>query len=108
MYRFGCVHQLLFLGLSSLSIVSEYEGNGSLTKAMIGVTISYLISSVGMLVWSMVGPVLQDKLNQRKTKNILRNLGLHYSLTTSLYIVPADGLGVVRRERESLPEAFEL
>jgi hypothetical protein len=99
MYRIGCVHQLMFLGVGSLSVVSQYRGEGGYPGAMVGITAGYLLAVVGMLVWTLIAPLVRKILDEKRSTEVLERLGLQYSATTSLYVVPAAS-GVVRNSRE--------
>jgi hypothetical protein len=107
MYRLGCVHQLLFLGVESLNHISKYEGQGGLQNVMITITLTYLVLAVVLMFWTNIAPVVQQILDTKTTTSILEKLGFQYSLTTSLYVVP-DKTGVERVDREAIVDDFRL
>ena len=89
LYRLGAVHQAIFLGLQALNVDSQYKGKGNLNGYLIATTLAYLLFCLMCIIWAAVWPAVKQAIDKKKSTKALSALGLQYSLSTSLYLVPA-------------------
>jgi hypothetical protein len=91
MYRLACIHQLLLLGLQNLDAVRTMDGQPSLAPVMVTASFVYLAICVGCMIYTSIYPALVQIRDVQKSDAMLRRLGLHFSMTTSLYVSPLGG-----------------
>ena len=93
MYRIASIHQLLLLGLQNLDTVHTMDGKTSLGSAMMATSFAYLAICVVCIIYTSIYPALVQIRDVKKSHRMLSRLGLHYSMTTSLYVSPIVGEG---------------
>jgi hypothetical protein len=89
MQQLGVAHQMLLLGMLSLSTQQEYARGKDLGLATVLVTVVYLLLCLTLLVAVFVEPVLRQQAKNYRVTKLLASFGLPFSETTKLYIVPS-------------------
>ena len=89
MFKLGAVHQMLFLGLQNLDTYFRYHkgSGGSISTAMVGTTVGYLLLCLLCIVWTKIAPIVLSIRERKKIGRLLNELGMHYSSSTSLFCV---------------------
>ena len=86
-YRLGCVHQMIFLGLLSLDNYRRYHGQSSVELYMIGVTVAYLAVCVAVIVVIQLKPPIEETIFRHKMRRTLRRCGIPYSAFCPMYMI---------------------
>ena len=89
LYKLGGGHQMLLLGLLALNRRQQYVGGTKLDNACIALTSTYLVICILATVIDSVLPVVRGHLELRRVGKVLVTLGMQYSGTTGLYVVPS-------------------
>ncbi|CUF33150.1 transmembrane protein, putative [Bodo saltans] len=105
MYRLASIHQLLLLGLQNLDTVRLIDGQSSIGVVMIAISMLYLAICVVVIGITMVWPAVMSVRDKQQSEELLRSLGFQFSGTTTLYVTPVVGKGVMVEEREAFRSA---
>jgi hypothetical protein len=89
MYKLGCVHQMLFLGLHNVHVYLTYHHRGDLEGYMIATTIVYLVVTLLVVVHAKLEPTIKALLEVRTLSNILTKLGMQYTEKTGIFVTPS-------------------
>ena len=84
-------------------VIYRYHGNRSLAGAFMATTALYLLLVVCSLVWSKVAPAVLDALEKKRITHMLAVLGMSYSASTSMLLVP--GVAYLEEEKEGIDRA---
>jgi hypothetical protein len=101
MYRLASIHQLLLLGLQNLDTVRLIDGQPSIGVVMIAISMLYLAICVVIIGVTMVWPAVMSVRDKKQSEDLLMSLGFQFSGTTTLYVTPVVGKGVMVEERET-------
>ena len=109
MMKLGAVHVLLVLGCLTINVRQQYKQGQQLDSAMVGITFAYVAVCTLCTIYNSVLPAIRDMYQMKRITNLMETLGMQYSSSTSLYVVPAeqrDCNGKFTRTRiEDLPSA---
>lgn len=90
MYKLGVAHQTLILGMMAIDQNQHYTGGARLEKGAILVTLIYLALGGLCTLHTTVLPILMGVWEEKKITELLEKLGMQYTESTNLYVVPAD------------------
>ena len=90
-YKLGATHQMLLLGTMSLERYQEFVSGGksSLATVSIGITAVYLFLCMMCMGLATFLPILMTQLQKKKATVFLQKMGMQYSATTAMYVVPS-------------------
>ena len=88
LYKLGGAHQMLLLGLLALNRRQQYVDGTRLDKGCIALTATYLVICLLATAISTALPIVRRHLERRRVSKVLVKLGMQYTGTTGLYVVP--------------------
>ncbi len=89
MLKLGAAHQMILLGILGLDVNQRYRGGAQLDLVALCVTLTYLVLAGLCMIFSTVLPVFSRLLEKRQAAKLLQQMGMQYSETTGMYVVPA-------------------
>ena len=101
MYKIGITHQMFFLAFQNLDTHYRYHGRGSLAPEMVATTSIYLLACLACILWSKIAPAILNQRHAARTEKFFRSVGMRFSGSTALYIVPSATKGIIPTESSS-------
>lgn len=86
-YKLGCVHQMIFLGMLSLSVYNKFYGTAQVVLPMLLLTVTYMVVCLMTIVMAQVVPFFADILYRQRMAARLRKCGIQYSEATHFYVM---------------------
>lgn len=89
-FRLGSIHQLIILGLDNLQIVASHKNQDKSVyeQMMVATTATYVLICLGILLSTVLLPVLQNSIDKHAVKKFLTKQGCVFTQGTGLYLDP--------------------